>query len=190
MEKIYADYSNSMKALANQARREYLGVKPAPYSPSAKKAYASEVQTLNAKLATAIRNRPLERQAQLVANANINEWRNANPDKDTSELKKIKGAALAAARTRLGAGKTLINISDEEWKAIQSGAISNHRLEEILNNADLDRVRELATPRSNVKMTSVQTSRARQMVESGYTQSEISTQLGVSISTIQRALSE
>lgn len=188
MEKIYADHSNSMKALANQARKEYVSVKSVPYSPSARKAFAPEVKSLDAKYKEAIRNRPLERQAQIVANTQFNLRKAANPDMEPAEVKKIKAQLLMEARRRVGAGKTLIDISDPEWKAIQAGAVSTSRLEDILRNSDIDKVRALATPRAEVKMTTVKTSRARQMLDSGYTPAEVADALGVSTSTLQRAL--
>ena len=101
------------------------------------------------------------------------------------ELKKIRGQALQDARLRTGAGKTRITVSDREWEAIQAGAISNHRLERILNNADMDSIRERATPRVRPVMTDVMTSRARQMLTNGYTFAEVSDALQIPMSTLK-----
>jgi DNA-directed RNA polymerase specialized sigma24 family protein len=188
IESIYADHSNQMKALANEARREYVGVKGIVSSPSAKKAFSDEVKSLSAKLTLAERNRPLERQAQLLANTQYAMRRQANPDMEPAEIKKIKAQLLNEARRRLGASKPLIEIEPNEWAAIQAGAISNKRLEDILNNADLDRVRELATPKAKAKMTTVKTNRAKALLASGHPQSEVADALGVSLSTLKTAL--
>ena len=188
IEKVYADHSNRLKDLANKARRVAVNTTPTPYSPSAKVAYANEVSTLRSKLNIAQRNRPLERQAQLVANAIVQAKRDANPNMDASDLKKIKGLALAEARIRTGAGKQRIEITPQEWAAIQAGAISNNTLSQILANADLDRVKELATPRTKISMTDVKTARAKSMLSAGYTQAEIADALGVSLSTLKEAL--
>lgn len=188
IEKVYADHSNALKAMANRARKEAVNTKGIPYSPSAKAAYASEVSSLRAKLNVAQRNRPLERQAQLIANAVVQAKRDANPDMEKSELKKIQGQALAAARARTGAGKQRIEITPKEWAAIQAGAISNHTLNQILNNADLDRVKELATPREVKKISDAKATRARTMLSSGYTQAEIADALGVSLSTLKTVI--
>lgn len=185
IEKVYADHSNKLKALANQARKVSVNTAPTRYSASAKNAYAHEVDTLRAKLNIALRNRPLERQAQLLANAAVRAKQDANPDMDKAELKKIQGLALAQARARTGAGKKRIEITPQEWAAIQAGAISNNTLTQILANADLDRVKELATPREKIVMTDAKTSRAKAMLALGYTQSEIADQLGVSLSTLK-----
>lgn len=188
IEKVYADHSNRLKDLANKARKTAVNTRTIPYSPSAKNAYASEVSTLRAKLNIAQRNRPFERQSQLLANAIVQAKRDANPNMEPSELKKIQGLALAEARARTGAGKQRIDITSQEWAAIQAGAVSNNTLTQILNNADLDRVKELATPRVTVLMTDAKTTRAKSMAIAGYTQAEIADALGVSLSTLKTAL--
>jgi biotin operon repressor len=185
IEKVYADHSNKLKALANEARKTLVNVKTTPYSPAAKLAYQKEVSDLRAKLNMAQRNRPFERNAQLLANAVVRAKKDANPDMEPSDLKKIQGMALEQARIRTGAGKKRIEITPQEWAAIQAGAVSNNTLTQILANADLDVVKELATPRTTVKMTPIATSRAKAMVALGYTQAEIADQLGVSLSTLK-----
>lgn len=184
IERLYADHSNRLKALANQARKEYVSTKSIPYSPSAKAAYKTEVESLNAKLNIALKNRPIERQAQLLANAMVAAKRRSNPDMDPDELKKVKGQALEEARLRTGAKKEQIVITDKEWAAIQSGAISNNKLEEILRNADIDQVKKLATPRTATVMSKVKQDRAKQMLSAGYTQAEVAKSLGVPVSTL------
>lgn len=190
IEKIYADHSNKLKDLANQARLEAINTKTTPYSPAAKVKYADQVKTLEAKLNLALRNSPLERQAQVIANSVVTQKRNANPDMEPSEIKKLKAQALTEARNRTGAKKTRIEISDDEWTAIQAGAISTNRLHQILNNADLDKVKQLATPKSRDKLNSGKVNQAIAMLRNGYTQAEVADQLGVSVSTLKRNLSE
>lgn len=189
MEQIYADHSNRLKALANEARKEQLRVQNIPYQPSAAKVYAHEVKSLDAKLALAEKNAPFERQAQVVANRIVAQRRQANPDMEPDELRKIKGQALTEARMRTGAKKTRLGtpaspITTREWEAIQAGAISNHKLERILRNADLDAVRERATPRIRPVMTDAMTTRAKQMLAAGYTIAEVSDHLGIAPSTL------
>ncbi len=190
IEKVYADHSNRLKSMANEARLASIRTPNRPYSPSAKTAYQNQVDTLNAKLNLALRNAPLERQAQILANAVVAQKRQANPDMEASDLKKIKGQALTEARLRTGARKQRIDITDDEWQAIQAGAISTNKLKQILDNADPDRIKQLATPKSGVSMTTTKKQRASQMLASGYTQAEVADALGVSISTLNSALSE
>jgi hypothetical protein len=188
IEKVYADHSNKLKDLANKARLESLHIKPTPYSPAAKTAYQTQVDTLRAKLKVAQRNAPLERNAQLLANAAVKAKQDANPDMDKAELKKLQGLELTKARIRTGAGKQRIEITDQEWAAIQAGAVSNNTLTQILTHADLDRVKELATPRDKILMTPTKITRAESMIALGYTQAEIADQLGVSLSTLKTAV--
>lgn len=189
IEAVYANHSNRLKALANEARKATLQIKPTPRSPSAAKTYANEVATLNAKLNVALKNAPLERQAQLLANATVTAKRQANPDMEAAEVKKVKGQALNEARIRTGARKERVEITPAEWDAIQAGAISNHKLNQILDNADLDTVKQLATPRAASVATPAVMARAKALLALGYTQAEISRDLGIPTSTLNSALS-
>jgi hypothetical protein len=188
-EALYADYANSLKALANQSRKIAYTTKPLPYSPTAKVTYSKEVSSLLAKLNVAVKNRPLERQAQLLANLVVAAKKQANPNMDSDTLKKIKGQALEEARRRTGAKKQRIQITDIEWEAIQAGAISTNRLKDILDNTDLDNVKKLATPRVNTVMIPSKLARAKSMLNAGFTQAEIADALGVPTSTLNDALS-
>lgn len=188
VERVYADHSNRLKGLANEARRIAVNTKPTPYNPSAKTAYATEVASLDSKLRVALRNRPLERQAQVLANSIVAQKRAQYPDMEAPELKKIKAQALAEARARTGAQKQQIEITPKEWTAIQSGAISTNKLTQILNNADLDVVKELATPRTKLLMDGGKVAQARTMMANGYTQSEVAAALGVSLTTLKTGL--
>lgn len=189
IEQVYADYSNQLKSLANAARKEVLATPSIKYSPAAKKAYAQEVAKLEADLKLALRNSPLERQAQVLANAQVRQKKNANPDMDATELKKVKAQALMDARNRTGAQKQKIEISDRQWEAIQAGAVSNNKLNQILSNADLDRIKELATPKAKTLMSTAKINRAMAMLNAGYSQAEVAAALGVSVSTLKRGVS-
>ncbi len=188
MEKIYAEHSNKLKSLANQARLAAIRTPSLKYSPSANKAYKDEVASLDSKLALAKMNRPLERQSQIFANAVVRAQRDARPNMDSETRTKIGYQALAEARIRTGATKREIRITQREWDAIQAGAISNHKLSQILDKANIDVVRELATPRTKVLMTTSNKQRAQALLASGATRSEIAVQLGVSMSTLDNSL--
>jgi DNA-binding CsgD family transcriptional regulator len=187
VERIYANHSNRLKNLANQARLDAIKTPTPKQSPSARKTYAKEVGSLESKLALAIKNRPLERQAQLIANATVKAKRDYNPNMDSDTIKKIKFQALAEARNRTGAGKQKIHITSDEWQAIQANAVSASKLNEILNNADMDVVKDLAAPRTAKLMTPVKTNRAQAMLASGYTRAEVASALGVSLTTLDIA---
>lgn len=188
IESVYATYANNLKALANEARKEYMATKPTDYSASAKVAYQKEVNSLNAQLNIALMNAPLERRAQVLANTKVARQKKDNPDMDYDELKKVSYQALSDARYRVGAKKTAVEISPREWEAIQAGAISNTTLTKILLNTDLDSVKQLATPRTKTGMTPGKLARGKQMLATGYTQAEVASALGVSTTTLMTAI--
>lgn len=188
MERIYAEHSNRLKALANQARLDMIKIKTPKQSSSAKKVYKAEVESLNAKLAIAVANRPLERQAQLIANKTIRQAKMDNPHMDRDVEKKIVFQAQEAARRNMDAQRHEIVITPKEWEAIQHGAISASKLTQILDRADMEKVFELATPKNKVLMTDTKIARAQQMLASGYTRSEVADRMGVSTSTLDKSL--
>ena len=190
IEEVYANHSNRLKSLANTARKEILATKPIPQSKSAKAAYKNEVDLLTAKLRLAQRNAPLERQAQIIANATAQARIKARPGLDKDQIKKIKQAELIRARVKTGAQKQTIDLTDQEWKAIQAGAINQTMMQEILRYADVDKVRQLATPRTHLLMSTSNTTRARAMLKAGRTQAEVAQALGVSLTTLKTALKE
>jgi len=188
IEGVYASYANSLKGLANRARKEMLGIKDIPYSRSARETFSKEASTLRSKIALAFRNKPLERQAQLLANKIVAAKRRANPGMDPDDLKKIKGQALEEARARFKAKKIDIAITDNEWAAIQAGAISPNSLFKILSNTDIDLLKQRAMPRYTSGMSPARISRAKSLLANGYTPSEVADALGISVSTLSKAI--
>lgn len=187
-EEAYASYANKMKSLANQARKEMMSTGKIPYSASAKAAYQSEVDSLNAKLNVALKNAPRERQAQVIANATVTAKKQANPDMTNAEIKKANQQALTAARKQVGAERKPVVITDREWEAIQAGAISESKLTQILNNADIDSLRQRATPRATTTLSTAKQNKIASMSASGYSTSEIAEALGISTSTVSKYL--
>lgn len=187
-EEAYAKYANSMKSLANQARREMVNTGKIAYSASAKATYQSEVDSLMGKLNVALMNAPRERQAQTIANAEVQSKKRDNPDMTKAEIKKASQQALLKARNSVGAKRTSIDITDKEWEAIQAGAISENKLTQILNNTNIDVVRQKATPRATTSLSTAKQGRISALSASGYSTSEIAEALGVSTSTVSKYL--
>lgn len=187
-EEAYADYANKMKSLANQARKEMLNTGKIAYSASAKATYQEEVASLSSKLNIALMNAPRERQAQVMANAVVAAKKQDNPDMTSAEVKKASQQALAQARVTVGASRTPITITDNEWEAIQAGAISENKLIQILNHTDIDEIRQRATPHSTTSLSTTKVNKILAMNASGYSTSEIAEALGVSSSTVSKYL--
>ena len=190
MEAVYGEYANEMKQLANQARLEASRIRPYKQDISAKETYFKEVKELDTALAVAKMNAPLERKAQMLANKFFQMKKEDNPELsyDKDKIKKVKGQCLEEARYRVGAKKTLIDPTDRQWEAIQAGAVSSNKLEEILKNCDTDKIKQRATPRAPKGLPAAKIATAKLRLDRGYTADEVAQSLGVSVSTLYRAI--
>lgn len=191
MEILYADYANSMKALANQARKEMVSTGKIKYSASAKSVYQEEVASLESKLNTALLNATRERAAQRAANSEISRKRQADPDMSKADIKKESQRALTAKRIAVGSVSRRdrnISITDREWEAIQAGAISENQLKKILNNTDADALRQRAMPRATTTLSTAKVAKIRAMSASNYSLNDIAKALGVSATTVSKYL--
>ena len=191
MEIVYADYANQMKSLANKARKTMMSTGKITYSSSAAKIYENEVNDLLAQLNEAEKNSPRERQAQRLANAEVKRKQAANPNMDSSDVKKASQQALSKYRQQVGTVSRKdrsIKISDRAWEAIQAGAISEARLKKILKYTDIDSLRERATPKTTVTLSPAKINRIKAMNASNLTTSQIAAALGISTSTVYKYL--
>ena len=200
MEIIYADYANSMKALANRARKEMLATGNLKYDPSAANVYKAEVDSLKARLNEAEKNSVRERQALRLTNAKVRAKIASDEEAgiDTSskgyrkDLRKTNQQALTQYRQEVGSVSRRdrnIKITDKEWEAIQAGAIHESTLKRILNNADADDLRQRATPRESLAISTAKANRINSMNATGnYTIAQIADQLGLSVTTVKKYL--
>lgn len=193
IERYYADHANRMKALANEARKEYLATPNLKVNKSASKTYAAEVKSLNEKLSKALQNAPRERQAQALAYSELRKIKKYNPEiaNDKDAMKKKRAQVIDEARVRTGAlerSKRNIVITDREWEAIQAHAVNQETLNKILRNTDSKQLKERAISRNSTSISSYSISRARSLMNMGYTREEAAEAIGVSVSTLDRAL--
>lgn len=192
MEVLYADYANSMKSLANQARKEMVNTGKIERNPAATKTYQKEVDSLMSRLNEAEKNSIRERQAARLTNAEVKRKQATDPSMDKSDIRKESQKAMSKYRQEVGAISRRdrnIKISDREWEAIQAGAISENKLKRILANSDIDELRQRATPRDTKTISTAKATRIKNMSASGnYTIAQIADQLGLSPSTVQKYL--
>lgn len=189
-ELCYADYANSMKALANKARLEIVRTGKIEYSKTASETYSKEAASLKAKLHNAELNIVKERAAQRQAAATVKEKSEIDPNYDKKDKRKIGQQALTKAREELGSlsrKERNIDISDREWEAIQAGAINETTLKRILNNTDISVLREKATPRNQKGISDGQAAKIKAMSES-YTIAQIAEKMGYSPTTVSKIL--
>lgn len=194
-ENLYADFSNKLKAMANQARKEAVNMKGIQRNPEAAKTYAPEVASLKEKYNNMIANKPKERKAMLIANANIKakiQEQGLDPTIDKEEIKKISSVEMQRARDSVGASgrKSKVTFTDREWEAVQAGAISDNMLTKFLNSSDSDEIVKRAMPKNVAVMTSAKMSKANAMLRSGYSYAEIAKACGVPESTVYSALNK
>lgn len=194
MELIYADYANSMKSLANQARVELSNTGKIAYNREAKREYDAEVKSLNDKLYKAELNVTRERAANRMAAASVNAKKKEAEASGTvlknKDIKKAGQQALTKYRQEVGSVSRKdrnIVISDNEWKAIQAGAVSETVLKRILNNSDPDSLRQRAMPKSSKEVSQATINRVKAM-SSSYTIQQIAEKLGLSTSTVSKYL--
>lgn len=187
-EEAYAEYANRMKAMANEARLLMINTGRIAYNRSARETYKDEVTHLESQLKVAQMNAPRERKAQLLANSVVEAKKKDNPDMTKAEVRKESQRALSAARVQVGAERHTISIDDKEWEAIQAGAISENTLSQILNYADIDQVRKLATPRNTKTLSQAKINRIKMLSDYGYTNAQIAKDLGISSSTVNKYL--
>lgn len=190
MELVYADYANSMKALANQSRKQMVSAGKVEYSKAAADTYKNEVSSLKDKLKGALLNATRERAALRAAKSEV-DTKLASGQIEKSDTKKVGQRALTKYRTEYGSlsrKKRNIDITPREWEAIQAGAVSENVLKKILNNTDIDKLREYATPRTGNTISTAKINRIKNMSKSNYTLEQIARQLNLSPTTVSKYL--
>lgn len=194
-ENLYANFSNELKAMANEARRVSVNMKGIQRDPAAAKEYAEEVESLKAKYSAMLANKPKERRAMIIANANIKAKIQAlelDTKLDKKEIKRISAIEMQRARDSVGAsGKgSKVTFTDREWEAIQAHAISDSMLTKFLNASDSSEIVQRAMPKASKTLPTSKVNKAKAMLASGYTYAEIAKACNVPQSTIYDALNK
>lgn len=189
----YADYINELKAFKNKVDAEMNGIKTPARDPKAAKIYSEEVLSMKDKVNQVKINRIKERQAQRMAEVSSKaEIARRSEDEvlKKDEISRIKQQALNKARSMVGAERTPVTITDDEWDAVQSNAVSGTLLKELVSFMDDSQLKSLATPRANKQMTEARKSKAKALLANGYTIAQVAEALGVSSSTIGKIKAE
>ena len=190
IERIYADYANKCKAMAQEARKAYLATPNSKYDPQASKQYANEVASIKAKVVVAQKNAPLERLAQRKGNVYMDMVVEDNPDIKAKhdEYKKEQSKALQRARKEVGANKKKVELTEKEIEAIKAGAVSSTLLKEVWNNGDKDVLKEDFMPKQKKTIDPTTKARIKAYAAKGYTQAQIADALGISSTTVSDVL--
>lgn len=194
IEVAYAEYANALKALANEVRKEKVATENLRYNPEMAQRYSEEVNSLNVKLRQAQMNRPREREAQIMADIlyqeEVAKALESGEELDKEDDKKLRDRLIKKTRAICGASRYEIDITDREWEAIQSGALSHTKVAKILDRANDEAVKQRATPRKQFEWTPAKQNIAVAMANSGWTTAEIAERIGASSSAVTQFLSE
>lgn len=104
--------------------------------------------------------------------------------------KKEAQRLIQEARLIYDAKKEKINVSDDEWKAIQAGAIPPTTLSKILDNANMSTIIPKAMPHQGQTIPLSTQRRIQALSAKGYGPAQIAEQVGASVSTVARYMKE
>lgn len=196
IERYYADYANSMKDLARQARMIYAKTPNLKLDREAYKVYQEDVDNLMARVFLASKNQFRERQANAIANAetraHMKKWDEEHPNggkkERNKERKKFEDQAIKRARDKVGAKRTKLILTDREWEAMNAGAIGVENQKQVLRFADRDDLISRSLPKQYNQLSDAKQALIRARAGSGYTPAEIAEMLGVSKTTVLKYL--
>ena len=189
-ETIYATFANSLKSLANSARKEAVATKPTKKDSNAAKIYEKEVQSIQSKLDLAMQNKPRERKAQIMANTIIRQKIKSHPEltyEEKNDLrKKVSTLTIASERANAKSVKHDYSLTSKEWEAINAGALSSSKTSDVIKYMNKEKLREYAIPENPKEVSSTKQARIKALANNGYTLSEIADSVGLSVSTVNQ----
>ena len=188
VEAIYGSYANNLKAMANEARKEAINMSMPKVNKAAAQTYKAEVASLDRKLKASLMNAPRERQAQIIANKVLKAKIQENPDMNKEDKRKVGQQALVSARAQVHAHRNEIEITDREWEAIQAGAVTSTKQDQIFLKTNQDKLKDRAMPRTRKEVSQAQINKIQAMKNSGYTTDAIAEAVGLSTSTVNKYL--
>ena len=102
----------------------------------------------------------------------------------------ISAVEMQRARDSVGASgrNSKIVFTDKEWEAVQNHAISDSMLTKFLNSSDSSEIIKRAMPKASTTLSNAKLSKARAMLDMGYSYAEVAEACNVPKSTIYDAL--
>lgn len=191
-ELLYANFANTMKAMANEVRKTYLATKDYTMDREAKKEYSEEVESIMQQYMEATKNAPRERQAQITATVALRALTTDYPELKSydrkEEYSKIKAQYMAGARVATNSKRYSIKFTAAEWEAIEHKAIPSSTLSRILDKTDSTNLRKLAMPRSTAVITPAKRAAIESYRKQGMTVLDIADKLGLSQAAVKDVL--
>lgn len=194
-EALYANFANSLKSLALQARKEAMSTKTYKVDDDIKEVYQKEISDLNTKLKLAKTNAPRERAAQIKAADAVNKYKKKYKEEGKEYIKddkaKLANRTLQNARIEYGAqmsgekGRS-IKLTEKEWKAINDKAVSASLVKQIMDYMPSDDIQKYAMPKKETSISVGKQAMIKSMVNNQYSLAEIADALNISVSTVSK----
>lgn len=190
VEEAYADFANKMKALANDCRamartapvyqkRQDMAVK-----------YDNECKIIRAKVADRKSKSPIERRAQILAEADLKMKIKADPSITVDREKYLKESirSLNRMRAKLAIPDVDIHLSDKEWEAVFNGALDKSIFDYLMRHCDPIELSSHAFEKLDTVVSEERTNMIRQMDKLGYSRAQIGEHTGLSPKIIRDIL--
>lgn len=190
VENIYADYAKKMFSLANDCRKKSRMTPSYERNPSATREYSIDVMSIESKIADRKKKSPLERRAQILADADLSLRVEEDPGlrDDSKEFKKQASRCLNRARAKLNVGDVDIHLSDSEWKAVLAGALNGDSFLYLMRHCDSQELADQVFDTNNRELSDYRIGIIRQMNELGYSRQQIADHTGLSLRALKNVL--
>ena len=144
--------------------------------------YRDEVAIIESKVAERKKKSPLERRANILAEADMHLKLQADPSikDDPDKFKKESNRSLLRARNQLSVGDVDIHLTDKEWNAVFNGALNGDTFLYLMRHCDS---MELNTQAFHEKENIISDERivmVKEMDRLGYSRAQITEHTGLS----------
>lgn len=182
VEEIYADFSNKMKDLADSCRRVMRTAPAYRKNPMAAETYRDEVAIIESKVAERKKKSPLERRANILAEADMHLKLQADPSikDDPDKFKKESTRSLLRARNQLSVGDVDIHLTDKEWNAVFNGALNGDTFLYLMRHCDsMELNKQVFHEKENI-ISDERIVMVKEMDRLGYSRAQITEHTGLS----------
>ena len=182
VEEVYADFSNKMKELADSCRRVMRTAPAYRKNPMAAETYRDEVAIIESKVAERKKKSPLERRANILAEADMHLKLQADPSikDDPDKFKKESNRSLLRARNQLSVGDVDIHLTDKEWNAVFNGALNGDTFLYLMRHCDsMELSKQVFHEKENI-ISDERIVMVKEMDRLGYSRAQITEHTGLS----------
>ena len=182
VEEVYADFSNKMKELADTCRRVTRTAPAYRKNPMVADQYRDEVAIIESKVAERKKKSPLERRANILAEADMRLKIQADPSikDDPDKFKKESNRSLLRARNNLSVGDVDIHLTDKEWNAVFNGALNGDTFLYLMRHCDSMELNQQVFHEKDNIISDQRIVMVKEMDRLGYSRAQIAEHTGLS----------